>query len=273
MAYAVLISSDDPAAVARWSDWLCADPAFQIIPPKDPALAAAAVDVVLTDQPGTELAAIFDAVRVAVEPGQGDVVLPADCLSRELRLACRLAAELAQARRQLLTPKPSGQDDLSLLDELTGLPNRRAWQRELASRLALAAQRQSSLCLALFDLDHFKQVNAGWGHSAGDRLLAACANAIRARLRPGDYVARLGGDEFALLFSGLDRENAAAVVERVRAGVPVLAAREAPHVVGCSAGFSCTSPPDLLNAEALFNAADRALALAKKHGRDVTIGG
>ena len=162
--------------------------------------------------------------------------------------------------------------DLSLVDELTGLPNRRAWQLELFSAIDHATQTGRSLCLAIVDLDHFKQVNSGWGHPVGDRLLIASAHALRSRLRPGDFVARLGGDEFGLLFAGLPPEKASSVVERVRAGVPVLAARDAPHVVGCSAGFACSNRGQPLSAEELFDAADRALATAKQQGRDRTVG-
>lgn len=201
-----------------------------------------------------------------------DVCLPADCAPRELALSCRLLGEIVRLRRQAVAvPVAAPADgDLSLIDELTKLPNRRAWQQELARRIDAAAAGQS-LCLAIIDLDHFKQVNTGWGHTVGDRLLIATAAALRHGLRPGDFVARLGGDEFGLLLSGLEADSAGGVIDRVRRGVPALAARTAAHVVSCSAGY-CLLPADgRSTGEALLAAADAALRRAKQAGRDVAM--
>jgi diguanylate cyclase (GGDEF)-like protein len=200
-----------------------------------------------------------------------DVYLPADCTPRELALACRLLAEVVRLRRNARSrpATPAAAQDLSLIDDLTLAPNRRAWRQELSTRLDAAAQ--SSLCLAIVDLDHFKQVNTGWGHEAGDRLLVAAAAALRQGVRPGDFVARLGGDEFGLLLSGLPAESAGGVIDRVRRGVPAIAARSAAHVVSCSAGYAVVAPGHRADAESLLAAADAALRRAKKAGRDVAM--
>lgn len=275
----VLLLTADRATEERWSQALRGELSLRTFPSADPPPDDAQIDVVLSDGTLPDQAAAwmgrFPAallVRVGEAAG-GDVRLPADCLPRELQLACRLGAEIARLRRQGPGPAPRAENDLSLVDELTGLPNRRAWQQELARRCHDALAAGAGLCLALVDLDHFKQVNAGWGHAAGDRLLAASARALRAGLRPQDFVARLGGDEFGLLLAAVRPDVAAVVVERVRAGVPILAAREAPHVVGASAGFVWTGDPQHVTAESLFAAADRALALAKQQGRDCTVRG
>jgi diguanylate cyclase (GGDEF)-like protein len=146
--------------------------------------------------------------------------------------------------------------DMASTDALTGLPNRRAWEKSL--NLALAEDK--SVALAMLDLDHFKEFNDTYGHPAGDRLLRETAAAWREELRAGDLVARLGGDEFALLLRNCNAANALEVVERLRLRIP--------SEQTCSAGIATNepgSPP-----EALMAHADTALYEAKTAGRDRT---
>src|SRR4029079_14419969 len=87
-------------------------------------------------------------------------------------------------------------------DELTGLPNRRWFDRELRRAIDHARERREELALLVIDLDHFKELNDTLGHHAGDRVLAQLGARIRTALRGDDHVARLGGDEFAVLLPG-----------------------------------------------------------------------
>jgi Diguanylate cyclase, GGDEF domain/CHASE domain len=88
---------------------------------------------------------------------------------------------------------------LARTDSLTGVPNRRAWDEELPRELARAARSGQPVCVALLDLDHFKQYNDRHGHQAGDRFLKEAAAAWQAVVRRTDVVARYGGEEFAIL--------------------------------------------------------------------------
>jgi diguanylate cyclase (GGDEF)-like protein len=106
---------------------------------------------------------------------------------------------------------------LSRTDELTGLPNRRAWEELL--RVTLGGD-QGPVCAALLDLDGFKTYNDRLGHPAGDALLKAAGAAWRASLRAPDMVARIGGDEFAVLMPGCALEQARHVVRRLQGAVP-----------------------------------------------------
>jgi diguanylate cyclase (GGDEF)-like protein len=106
-------------------------------------------------------------------------------------------------------------------DPLTGLPNRRVWEEDLARELARAVRHGGTLCLVILDLDRFKAFNDAQGHPAGDRLLAATADAWRPLMRETDTLARYGGEEFAVLLPHSDREGAEAVVERLLAAVPL----------------------------------------------------
>jgi len=106
-------------------------------------------------------------------------------------------------------------------DALTGLPNRRRFEQDLARHLAHVRRYGPEGAVLVLDLDCFKPVNDMFGHAAGDRLLARVARVLHERLRATDVVARIGGDEFAILLSRVDRVGAAAVarslVETVRA--------------------------------------------------------
>jgi diguanylate cyclase (GGDEF)-like protein len=145
-------------------------------------------------------------------------------------------------------------NDEALTDALTGLPNRRAWERHLR-QLSAAGQ---PLAIAMLDLDHFKQFNDTRGHPTGDRLLRETAAAWRDQLRAGDFLARIGGEEFGLLLLDCDTNTATEVVDRLREQVT--------HNQTCSAGIAITAPQE--TPDATIERADVALYEAKAQGRD-----
>jgi diguanylate cyclase (GGDEF)-like protein/PAS domain S-box-containing protein len=149
----------------------------------------------------------------------------------------------------------------ALTDQLTGLPNRRAWDEALPKALAESASLDEPAAVAMFDIDHFKSFNDTHGHQAGDRLLIEVGAAWRVQTREGDLLARYGGEEFVLLMRNCRHEDAHDVVERIR--------HAAPGSITCSAGFSSWRSGE--SAEALVARADAALYEAKGRGRDQTI--
>jgi diguanylate cyclase (GGDEF)-like protein len=148
-------------------------------------------------------------------------------------------------------------------DPLTGLPNRRAFMRELEDEVERARRYGHPLTLAIGDVDRFKLINDTHGHPAGDAALCAVAEALRAGLRGSDGAFRLGGDEFALLLPETARDEAIEVVRRLdvafRASVPELFAD-----LRMSVGFA-TLPEDGVDAESLIRRADAALYERKRH--------
>jgi diguanylate cyclase (GGDEF)-like protein/PAS domain S-box-containing protein len=120
-------------------------------------------------------------------------------------------------------------------DHLTGLANRALFQRHLRESILQLRPGGESIALLLIDLDGFKGVNDTHGHAAGDAVLCAVADSLRAGLRPTDLIARVGGDEFVALFPHTDRESAGHALERVRA---TLAIDERSRGVGFSAGIT-----------------------------------
>jgi diguanylate cyclase (GGDEF)-like protein len=105
-------------------------------------------------------------------------------------------------------------------DGLTGVPNRRAWDLELAREMAVARRTGTPMSIAMLDLDHFKRFNDQNGHQAGDRLLTQAAALWRTQLREQDYLARYGGEEFCVIVTGLGAEKAADVIGRLLAVTP-----------------------------------------------------
>lgn len=107
-------------------------------------------------------------------------------------------------------------------DPLTGVANRRYFQRALEKELSGNRQNNSPVITALIDIDDFKHINDQYGHAVGDRLLMLTARRLTQHLRRGDLVARLGGDEFILMFKDTSPEDATTVIENVltRVGLP-----------------------------------------------------
>lgn len=199
-----------------------------------------------------------------------DVYVPAQASDGELLRAIRSAREIAGLRARLRQVHLVGGElaRLASTDPLTDLPNRRGWN-ELFARLVERTERDGvPLCAAIVDLDEFKQANDEQGHTVGDEVLRAVAEAFRATVRAGDFCARLGGDEFGLLLPGLPEGSAEHVFERIRRAATALLAERGLPAVTCSFGYAIASEPGEYAADALFEAADAALRSAKRAGRD-----
>lgn len=110
---------------------------------------------------------------------------------------------------------------MAVTDQLTGLPNRQLLDPLLTLEIARAQREGSTLCLAIVDLDGFKEVNDRLGHAAGDETLVAEVQAWRSQLRGGDTLVRYGGDEFVVVMPGADLQSAEAVVARLSGAGPV----------------------------------------------------
>ena len=148
--------------------------------------------------------------------------------------------------------------ELSRRDELTGLPNRRAWADELPRALERARADGVPITVGIIDLDHFKAYNDRYGHPAGDRLLKAAAAAWHSSLRRRDLLARYGGEEFIVLLPDADLTQARAVLERARTANP--------DGETFSAGLAAWDGTE--TSDDLIARADVALYAAKAAGRD-----
>ena len=154
-------------------------------------------------------------------------------------------------------------------DALTGLLNRRAFDRKVRDALTQVRTERQEAVVCFLDLDYFKTVNDTVGHTAGDRLLQQIAREIQACLEERDELGRLGGDEFALLLPGCDLRRAEAVCQRVIDRVSAYEFRWASHRfrLGCSAGIVAVTS-DAASADELTDRADAACYQAKQRGRN-----
>lgn len=157
--------------------------------------------------------------------------------------------------------------DLSMIDPLTGLFNRRGLQNKLSN---LTGNGPTSHYILLLDIDHFKAYNDNYGHTMGDKALVAVAVAIRDAVRSRDIVVRYGGEEFLVLLIDVDDVYALTCAEHVRQAVldlkiPHLFNDKVSTTVTLSAGIAIMSESDI---EASLTAADNALYLAKSRGRN-----
>lgn len=182
----------------------------------------------------------------------------------------RVVAELEAANRKLR--------ELSTVDGLTGLANRRSFDERLAAECAHQSGRDAPLALLLVDADCFKQLNDALGHLHGDECLRRLA-LICSEFAGGeaDLAARYGGDELALLLPGCDETGALAIAERLRQRVEDAAMAHPVSVVApwmtVSVGVFVAPPGQARSPVRLLSGADRALYAAKLQGRNRVAGG
>ena len=158
---------------------------------------------------------------------------------------------------------------LSLTDELTGLPNRRAFLERLGNEIARVKRYKHQLSVALLDIDHFKQINDMYGHNTGDKVLRLYAEKILCAFRQYDFVARYGGEEFVVIFPNTDKRGAYQALKKVQqraVGSFVDVNNNPVSLPTFSAGL--VEYQNETDVESLIHRADTALYKAKLNGRN-----
>jgi diguanylate cyclase (GGDEF)-like protein len=177
----------------------------------------------------------------------------------------------AAAVEELVRTRSRELESQANTDPLTGLGNLRFLQRELGDMLETQKRYGHPFGLLLMDIDGLKRVNDSQGHQAGDRLLMQVAMALSRSIRTVDVAARLGGDEFCVLAPEQEADGARQLGERLATAVVDEVTIPADPPVGLSIGVvSC--PTHGTEAEALIDAADRAMYRAKAAGDSVAMG-
>jgi diguanylate cyclase (GGDEF)-like protein len=163
--------------------------------------------------------------------------------------------------------------DLSTIDELTGLKNRRDFMQTFERFLVNYRQSDNFLCIAIMDIDFFKDYNDHYGHPKGDECLHIISKILKDL--QGVYTARVGGEEFAMMWFEKEAENANNVTERIKQKIcdicipheksgiaPYVTASIGVHIVQCGSSHDIHT---------LYNLADKALYTAKNNGRNCTV--
>lgn len=205
----------------------------------------------------------------ALELGASDIIQgPVD--RQEL-----LARVITQTRRtryiEVLRRRVDRGIELSIVDPLTGLYNRRYLMSQLKQFLNRSAQGDRPVSIIAFDIDHFKSVNDTFGHDVGDKVIQEFAHRLQENVRPMDIVCRQGGEEFLVIMPDTTGDLACSAAERMRrsiSGVPVnVETLDKPLNITVSAGVA-TEEARGNSADELLKRADEALYQAKKSGRN-----
>lgn len=192
------------------------------------------------------------------------LLLVEDGSKRKLRVEVARQARLERKLR-----------NLSELDSLTRIANRRRLEEYLSAEWSRAEATGGVVAVLMADIDKFKAYNDRYGHAAGDQVLSMVARTMARLMRSEDLVARYGGEEFVVVLPGLGDSSASRVAERMRSEVYAL---NCPHIdspegrLTVSIGIATAATSDVDDAWALLCAADRSLYVAKAHGGNLVVG-
>jgi diguanylate cyclase (GGDEF)-like protein len=206
------------------------------------AIASCLSQPVVRDDVTVAVLSVYWSKPMTQLPGNVDAVL--SLLAAQVPIAVERADLLVRLERMART------------DDLTGLPNRRAWDEELPREMQRARREQWPLCVAMVDLDGFKELNDTLGHQAGDQLLKQVAASWGSSMRLTDVLVRYGGDEFAVLLPHCSIADARILIARLVASTPANQS--------CSVGLAQLDSD--VGADELVGLADAALYEAKRAG-------
>ena len=215
-----------------------------------------------------ELARQFNRMRTQLNTANQKLQGRIEAADRELRDAYQKLLEQSDALRQ----SNAELERLSLTDPLTGLGNRRLFEKCIETDMALFRRHGDLSSLLVLDLDRFKVVNDTYGHDVGDTILCRFADLLRQHMRETDAVCRLGGEEFAVFLRRTDAPTAMEIAEKLRRRLEAMVVDSpagARVSVTASIGAAILSRPlNLTSAEALYKAADEAMYASKQRGRN-----
>jgi diguanylate cyclase (GGDEF)-like protein len=161
-------------------------------------------------------------------------------------------------------------EEAAFTDHLTGLANRRRFERQLEREVNRTERFGHPFSLLMLDIDKFKNLNDSFGHDAGDDAIRRISRVLREGTRGIDLAARIGGEEFAILLVETNRQAATEVAERLRVSIKALEIPSGGQVTASVGVAEC--PRDAHTAAGILKAADVALYEAKREGRDRVVG-
>ncbi len=189
--------------------------------------------------------------------------------------SCRTILELVAAQVTVKIDLAHAHEQinrLATIDSLTGIANRRAYQRGFEAMLERARRQSTELYIVLCDIDHFKGINDRFGHPVGDEVLRQVAKLFDRVVRTVDLAARTGGEEFAILLEDTDKRGAWKAAERLREFVEALKVQAGGQMVPVTISLGIAAfPGDGNSLEKLVSCADKALYRAKETGRNRTL--
>jgi diguanylate cyclase len=191
-------------------------------------------------------------------------------LSAQVDRTLSLRARVEELERESRVLQNSLQEEqrAAMIDALTGIPNRAAYDDRMAHEFARWQRHGGTITIAAWDVDNFKSINDEFGHMAGDKVLRILGQHMARSVRGTDFLARYGGEEFLMIMIGMDADQALKACNKVRAGIQAIAFhfRDRPVTVTASCGITTFRMGDV--PEMAFERADGALYEAKDGGRN-----
>jgi diguanylate cyclase len=185
----------------------------------------------------------------------------------------KLRVRIAELERESRNLQRSLQEEqrLAMMDALTGIPNRAAYDDRIEQEYLHWQQSGTSISILAWDIDRFKNINDAYGHRAGDKVLRVIGQHLAQHVRGTDFVARYGGEEFVMILLGTAAEQALIAADKIRTNIAKIGFhfRNKPVTVTASCGITMFRPDD--TPDSVFDRADRALYRAKEAGRNCCV--
>ncbi|HTB68447.1 MAG TPA: GGDEF domain-containing protein, partial [Steroidobacteraceae bacterium] len=183
-------------------------------------------------------------------------------------LSLRARVEELERESRVLQNSLQAEQRAAMIDALTGIPNRAAYDDRMAHEFARWQRHGGTISIAAWDVDNFKSINDEFGHMAGDKVLRILGQHMARSVRGTDFLARYGGEEFLMIMVGMDADQALKACNKIRAGIQAIAFhfRDRPVTVTASCGITTFRMGDV--PEMAFERADGALYEAKDSGRN-----
>lgn len=188
--------------------------------------------------------------------------------SRERSEIMRVRLDEMESEAKKLQARLSSEKRLSLLDPLTRIANRLAWDQRFAAECDRWRRFRTPTCVLAWDIDRFKAINDNYGHRAGDKVLAVVAESLARSIRGTDFVARYGGEEFVMLLPGTSIEDGQRLANRMREAIAQIGFHFRGQPVGVTVSCGITQMREGDDEADAFDRADKAMYQAKQGGRN-----
>lgn len=205
---------------------------------------------------------------------QNCTILPLSDAKGKVNHLCLIiydVTEVAVNRLQLQDANAQLQH-ISRTDGLTGLLNRKTWEQHLLQEFKRYQRYQGPISLIMFDIDHFKKINDGYGHPAGDEVIRQTAQILLKSIRDCDIAGRYGGEEYAVILVDTDAEGARLVAERIRTTIEATSARYEGQIINYTVSLGvCQLNRTIANPTLWIESSDKGLYSAKRAGRNQSV--
>jgi diguanylate cyclase (GGDEF)-like protein len=178
---------------------------------------------------------------------------------------------LLEEKNQELSQALDRLKQLFIRDDITGAYNRRYIFEQLERESTIFARHGHPVSIIMFDIDHFKKINDTFGHHTGDEVLRLTAQKLRSEIREIDLLARVGGEEFMILLPMQTHDVATSLAERLRVSLAAEPLLIDDQEISVTASFGCAQLLPEQDIPAWYKAADAAMYLAKKQGRNLVV--